>query len=68
MGETVKAVDLAGQYGAFLQQRLGFFGFIPEAVLGDDGFDFLEAVFLVGEVKDSPGSGGGGCGFRAGFV
>jgi hypothetical protein len=64
----VKVVDLVGQYGALLQERLGFFGFVPEAVLGDDGFDFLEAVFFVGEVKDSPGSDGGGRGFRAGFV
>ena len=67
-GEGVKLVDFGGQPGPFPQQGLGLFRIVPEAFLGNDGFDFLEAVFLGGEVKDSPGSGGGGCGLHGGFV
>jgi hypothetical protein len=62
------AVDLGGQDRAFLQQRFGFLGIVPEAVFGDDGLELLEALFLGSEVKDSPLSGGGGRGFPGGIV
>jgi hypothetical protein len=64
----VKLVDFGRQRGTFPQQGFGLFRIVPETILGNDGFNFLEAVFFGGEVKDSPGSGGGGCGLREGFV
>jgi hypothetical protein len=64
----MEAVDFGGQCGAFFQQALGLFRVVPEAVLGNDGFQLLEAVFFAFEVKDSPEFEGGDCGRRAGFV
>jgi hypothetical protein len=51
--QRVIAVHLGRQDGALLENRPGFLGVVPEAVLADLEFDFLQAVFLGRQVKDS---------------
>jgi hypothetical protein len=44
----LKSVYFAGELGSFLKQGLGGFGIVPEAFLGDGGFDLLEPFFFFG--------------------
>jgi hypothetical protein len=37
-----------------LQDGFGFFRIVPECILGDNLFDFSQAVFFIRKVKDSP--------------
>jgi hypothetical protein len=55
--EGFKGLHLIGKKGSLLQDRFAFLWIIPEAVLGEKGFEFFQSVFLARQVKDSSVSG-----------
>lgn len=52
--ELAKAFHLILQAAFFLQQGRQGFGFVPRAGPGKALFDFLQALFTAGQVKDAP--------------
>jgi len=42
-----------GNLGSFFENGFGIFRIVPEAVLGNGGFDFSQSFFQAVQVKDS---------------
>ena len=54
--QFLESFDLFGNARAFFQNDPGGLGIVPEVGSGDLFFDFLQAVFLGGQVKDNLGA------------
>jgi hypothetical protein len=52
--QGVALVNQVGELCLFLEHGRGFFRVIPEIGPGTDEFEFLQAVFLDRQVKDTP--------------
>jgi hypothetical protein len=54
--QFLEAFDLFGNARAFFENNPGVLGIVPEVGFRDLFFDFLQAVFLGGQVKDNLGA------------